>query len=230
MPSETRPEYLERKRKEVVEECMKRNVGTHSDAKEILNQYPEMLYFEENTHPGRTFEYRIVVRSPFVGVHSKTDKEVCDHVDPVVAMLKEFYNPSRVHVVVSSTVPSICKGSHHLHEHSPDSDDTRLSRTGRPTYDSLKSSSRASGTDFKSSSRRPRDRSRDNYDGTGMSQFGTGRKSDGGSKSRRTRRRKHNRKTHHKHARKTHHKRKHHSRSRSHSRAARKHKKYSRRH
>ncbi len=52
----------------------------------------------------------------------------------------------------------------------------------------------------------------------------------GGSKSRRTRRRKHNRKTHHKHARKTHHKRKHHSRSRSHSRAARKHKKYSRRH
>lgn len=51
----------------------------------------------------------------------------------------------------------------------------------------------------------------------------------GGSKSRRTRRRKHrhNRKTHHKHARKTHHKRAHHSRSRS--RAARKHKKYSRR-
>jgi hypothetical protein len=49
---------------------------------------------------------------------------------------------------------------------------------------------------------------------------------EGGSKSRRTRRRKHrhNRKTHHKHARKTHHKRAHHSRS--HSRAARKHKKY----
>ena len=45
----------------------------------------------------------------------------------------------------------------------------------------------------------------------------------GGSKSRRTRRRKHSRKSHHKHARKTHHKRKHHSR------AARKHKKYSRR-
>ena len=49
-------------------------------------------------------------------------------------------------------------------------------------------------------------------------------RSDGGSKSRRTRRRKH------RHNRKTHHKRKHHSRSRSHSRAARKHKKYSRRH
>jgi hypothetical protein len=46
----------------------------------------------------------------------------------------------------------------------------------------------------------------------------------GGSKSRRTRRRKHSRKSHHKRARKTHHKRKHHSR------AARKHKKYSRRH
>ena len=45
----------------------------------------------------------------------------------------------------------------------------------------------------------------------------------GGSKSRRTRRRKHSRKTHRKHARKTHHKHKHHSR------AARKHKKYSRR-
>ena len=45
----------------------------------------------------------------------------------------------------------------------------------------------------------------------------------GGSKSRRTRRRKHSRKSHHKHARKTHHNRKHHSR------AARKHKKYSRR-
>ena len=47
--------------------------------------------------------------------------------------------------------------------------------------------------------------------------------SQGGSKSRRTRRRKHSRKTHRKHARKTHHKHKHHSR------AARKHKKYSRR-
>jgi hypothetical protein len=45
----------------------------------------------------------------------------------------------------------------------------------------------------------------------------------GGYKSRRTRRRKHSRKSHHKHARKTHHNRKHHSR------AARKHKKYSRR-
>ena len=51
--------------------------------------------------------------------------------------------------------------------------------------------------------------------------------SQGGSKSRRTRRRKHNRKTHHKHARKTHHKRasKSHKRKR-HSRAARKHKKH----
>jgi hypothetical protein len=50
----------------------------------------------------------------------------------------------------------------------------------------------------------------------------------GGSKSRRTRRRKHrhNRKSHHKHARKTHHKRKHHSHSRSRSHAARKYKKY----
>ena len=49
----------------------------------------------------------------------------------------------------------------------------------------------------------------------------------GGSKSRRTRRRKHNRKTHHKHARKTHQKRapKSHKRKR-HSRAARKHKKH----
>jgi hypothetical protein len=49
----------------------------------------------------------------------------------------------------------------------------------------------------------------------------------GGSKSRRTRRRKHNRKTHHKQARKTHHKRapKSHKRKR-HSRAARKHKKH----
>ena len=46
----------------------------------------------------------------------------------------------------------------------------------------------------------------------------------GGSKSRRTRRRKHSRKSHHKHARKTRHKRAHHSRSRS--RAARKHKRY----
>jgi hypothetical protein len=50
----------------------------------------------------------------------------------------------------------------------------------------------------------------------------------GGSNSRRTRRRKHrhNRKSHHKHARKTHHKRKHHSHSRSRSHAVRKHKKY----
>ena len=49
----------------------------------------------------------------------------------------------------------------------------------------------------------------------------------GGSKSRRTRRRKHSRKSHHKHARKTHHKRapKSHKRKR-HSRAARKHKKH----
>lgn len=49
----------------------------------------------------------------------------------------------------------------------------------------------------------------------------------GGSKSRRIRRRKHNRKTHHKHARKTHHKRasKTHKRRR-HSRSVRKHKKH----
>lgn len=222
MPSETRPEYLERKRKEVVEECMQRNVGTHSDAKEILKQYPEMLYFEENTHPGRTFEYRIVVRSPFVGVHSKTDKEVCDHVDPVVAMLKEFYNPLRVHVVVSSTVPKSCQGDRETHEENEFK--TFLSSSPHPQYDKMalntirrsrfdsRSGTSASGIDLKSSSHRPREID----PGLGALY------SKGGSKSRRTRRRKH------RHNRKTHHKRKHHSRSRS--RAARKHKKYSRRH
>lgn len=52
----------------------------------------------------------------------------------------------------------------------------------------------------------------------------------GGSKSRRIRRRKHNRKTHHKHARKTHHKRTSKTHKRAHrSRAARKHKKHTRR-
>ena len=51
--------------------------------------------------------------------------------------------------------------------------------------------------------------------------------SQGGAKSRRIRRRKHNRKTHRKHARKTHHKRASKSHKRSHrSRAARKHKKH----
>jgi hypothetical protein len=52
----------------------------------------------------------------------------------------------------------------------------------------------------------------------------------GGSKSRRIRRRKHNRKTHHKHARKTHHKRASKTyKRRRHSRAVRKHKKHTRR-
>jgi cobalamin biosynthesis Mg chelatase CobN len=233
MPTQERLDFLDEKRKEVVEYCIMSDVGTHSDAIKILDENPQMLNFEyfdkeENTHRGRNDKYRIIVRSPFIREPSKTDTEVCERVDQVVDMLKEFYGPLGIHVFVSRTVPSSCKGDRQknveydfktfLNTPPPPGYDKMVaralqtirqsrfdSRSGRPTHDDLESSGRARDP-LESSSRRPRSRS----------------PKSGGSKSRRTRRRKHNRKTHHK--------RKHHSRSRSRSHAARKHKKYSRRH
>ena len=224
MPSLERMKYLEEKRNDVIKDVI-RNVAeseSNINAIKILKKYPQMLdfkYFDDKgqMRPSSNGDYGIiVVRSPFVRDASKHhDKEVCVRVEPVVAMLEEYYGPLGIRVVIGRTVPVSCQGVRETREE--DEFETFLSRPPHPRYNEMalkaletirqsrfdsRSGTSASGIDLKSSSR-PLERDHD-----------------GGSKSRRTRRRKHNRKTHHK--------RKHHSRSRS--RAARKHKKYSRRH